>query len=196
MPGAMPRASSILGFIAVPSASLELGDVDLTGYIRDIPDFPRPGVLFKDITPLLAEPKALREAVDRLSELCEPLRVDTIVSIEARGFLFAAPLAYCMGKPLVPVRKKGKLPFDTHSVTYDLEYGTDTVEVHTDGIAKGHRVLIVDDLLATGGTMAAAAKLVERTGGEIVGLAVLVELTELGGRGLLKDYNTLSLVKY
>ena len=130
-----------------------------------------------------------------MSEICAPLRVDTIVSIEARGFLFAAPLAYCTGKPLVPVRKKGKLPFDTYSVTYDLEYGTDTVEVHIDGISNGHRVLIVDDLLATGGTMAAAAKLVERTGGTIAGLAVVLELTDLGGRERLKDYNTLSLVK-
>ncbi|MCH8061949.1 MAG: adenine phosphoribosyltransferase [Chloroflexi bacterium] len=169
--------------------------MDLSEYIRDIPDFPRPGILFKDITPLLAEPRAFHEAVDWLSELCAPLRVDTIVSIEARGFLFAAPLAYCTGKPLVPVRKKGKLPFDTYSVTYDLEYGTDTVEVHIDGISNGHRVLIVDDLLATGGTMAAAAKLVERTGGTIAGLAVVLELTDLGGRERLKDYNTLSLVK-
>ncbi len=170
--------------------------MDLSEYIRDIPDFPRPGILFKDITPLLAEPKALHEAVDRLSELCAPLKVDTIVSIEARGFLFAAPLAYCIGKPLIPVRKKGKLPFDTYSVTYDLEYGTDTVEVHTDAISNGQRVLIVDDLLATGGTMAAAAKLVESTGGTIAGLVVLLELTDLGGRERLKDYTTLSLVKY
>jgi len=170
--------------------------VDLSEYIRDIPDFPRPGILFKDITPLLADPMAFHEAVDWLSELCAPLRVDTIVSIEARGFLFAAPLAYCIGKPLVPVRKKGKLPFETHAVTYDLEYGTDTVEVHIDGISNGHRVLIVDDLLATGGTMAAAAKLVERTGGTIAGLAVVLELTDLGGRERLKDYNTLSLVKF
>ena len=169
--------------------------MDLSEYIRDIPDFPRPGILFKDITPLLAEPRAFHEAVDWLSEICAPLRVDTIVSIEARGFLFAAPLAYCTGKPLVPVRKKGKLPFDTYSVTYDLEYGTDTVEVHIDGISNGHRVLIVDDLLATGGTMAAAAQLVERTGGTIAGLAVVLELTDLGGRERLKDYNTLSLVK-
>ncbi len=170
--------------------------MDLSEYIRDIPDFPRPGILFKDITPLLAEPKALREAVDRLSELCAPLQIDAIVSIEARGFLFAAPLAYCIGKPLIPVRKKGKLPYETYSVTYDLEYGTDTVEVHTDAISDGHRVLIVDDLLATGGTMAAAAKLVERAGGTIAGLAVLAELTDLGGRDRLKDYKTFSLVKF
>ena len=170
--------------------------MDLSEYIRDIPDFPRPGILFKDITPLLAEPKALREAVNRLSELCAPLQIDTIVSIEARGFLFAAPLAYCIGKPLIPVRKKGKLPYETYSVTYDLEYGTDTVEVHTDAISDGHRVLIVDDLLATGGTMAAAAKLVERAGGTIAGLAVLAELTDLGGRERLKDYKTFSLVKF
>lgn len=170
--------------------------MDLKQYIRDIPDFPKPGILFKDITPLLGEPKALKYAVDQIALMCSPHDVDTIVSIESRGFLFAAPLAYSICKPLIPVRKKGKLPYKTHSVTYDLEYGTDTVEVHTDAISKGQNVIILDDLLATGGTMAAAAELVEQTGGKVVGLAVLVELTDLNGRERLKDYNVISLIKY
>ena len=170
--------------------------MELREYIRDIPDFPRPGILFKDITPLLSEPAALRDAVDQMAALCHPQDLDTIVSIESRGFLFAAPLAYCLGKPLVPVRKQGKLPYDTHMVTYDLEYGSDTVEVHTDAISQGQRVLIVDDLLATGGTMAAAAKLVEQAAGKVAGLIVLVELTDLKGRERLKDCDIMSLIKY
>ena len=170
--------------------------MDLKEYIRDIPDFPKPGIVFKDITPLLAEPKALKYAVDAIADLCSSHNVDAIVSIESRGFLFAAPLAYSMCKPLVPVRKKGKLPYDTHSVTYDLEYGTDTVEVHTDAISHGQNVIILDDLLATGGTMAAAAELVEQSGGKVSGLAVLVELTDLNGRERLKDYDVMSLIEY
>ena len=170
--------------------------MDLKEYIRDIPDFPKPGIIFKDITPLLGEPKALKYAVDQIAALCSPHDVDTIVSIESRGFLFAAPLAYSMCKPLVPVRKKGKLPYDTHSVTYDLEYGTDTVEVHTDAISQGQNVIILDDLLATGGTMAAAAELVEQTGGKVTGLAVLIELTDLNGRERLKGYDVMSLIEY
>ena len=170
--------------------------MDLKEYIRDVPDFPQPGILFKDITPLLRHPPALRHAIDKMGEMCAALNPDTIACIEARGFLFAAPMAYKMGKPLVPVRKKGKLPYQTHKVTYDLEYGSDTVEVHVDAIAAGHRVVIVDDLLATGGTMAAAAKLIEKTGGEIAGLAVLVELTDLNGRARLGDYDLISLIEY
>jgi len=170
--------------------------MDLKKYIRDIPDFPRPGILFRDITPLLGQPAAFRYAIDQLAEQCYSREVDTIVSIESRGFLFAAPLAYRMDKPLVPVRKSGKLPYMTHSVTYDLEYGTDTVEVHADAISHGQRVLIIDDLLATGGTMSAAARLVEQTGGEVICLAVLVELADLKGRERLKEYETISLIQY
>ena len=170
--------------------------MDLKKYIRDIPDFPKEGILFKDITPLLAAPSAFAMAVDQIASLCGPYNVDTIVSIESRGFLFAAPLAYRMGKPLIPVRKKGKLPYNTHSVTYDLEYGTDTVEVHTDAISHGQRILILDDLLATGGTMAAAAELVEQTGGNVAALTVLIELTELNGRDRLPGYEVISLIQY
>ncbi|MDA0769952.1 MAG: adenine phosphoribosyltransferase [SAR202 cluster bacterium Casp-Chloro-G4] len=170
--------------------------MDLTEYIRDVPDFPQPGILFKDITPLLSHPPALRQAIDQMGERCAALNPDTIVCIEARGFLFAAPMAYKLGVPLVPVRKRGKLPYQTHSVTYDLEYGSDTVEVHVDAISQGHRVVIVDDLLATGGTMAAAAKLVEQTGGEIAGLSVLIELGDLHGRDRLGGYEVISLIEY
>ena len=173
-----------------------MGSMDLKEYIRDVPDFPRPGILFKDITPLLSHPPALRHAIEQMGERCAALEPDTIACIEARGFLFAAPMAYQMGKPLVPIRKKGKLPYLTYEVTYDLEYGSDTVEVHVDGISDGHRVVIVDDLLATGGTMAAAARLVEQTGGEIAGLSVLIELCELKGRDRLNGYDLISLIEY
>ena len=167
----------------------------LKDYIREVPDFPRPGILFRDITPLLKDAAAFHEAVDQLVEYSASLHVDAIVGIDARGFLLAAPLAYRLGKPLVPVRKEGKLPFQTHKVTYALEYGSDAVEVHIDAISQGQRVLIVDDLLATGGTMAAAAKLVETTGGRVAGLAVLVELVDLNGRGCLEGYDLLSLIR-
>ena len=170
--------------------------MDLKDYIRDIPDFPAPGILFRDITPLLKDSAAFRDAIDRLADYYESREFDTIVGIDARGFLLAAPLAYRLGKALVPVRKQGKLPFKTHKVTYKLEYGSDAVEVHTDAIANGQRVLIVDDLLATGGTMAATASLVEKTGGRVAGVGVLVELTDLNGRALLGGYDVLSLVKY
>lgn len=170
--------------------------MELTDYIRAIPDFPRPGILFRDITPLLKDPFAFQETVDRLAEYCISRDVEVVVSIESRGFLFAAPLAYRTGKALVPVRKKGKLPFDTHTVTYALEYGSDAVEVHTDAITRGQRVLVVDDLLATGGTMAAAVKLVEETGGQVAGLAVVIELTDLNGRSCLGGYDIFSLINY
>ena len=170
--------------------------MELKDYIRDIPDFPAPGILFRDITPLLKDSVAFREAIDRLADYYETREFDTIVGIDARGFLLAAPLAYRLGKALVPVRKEGKLPFKTHKVTYELEYGSDAVEVHTDAIADGQRVLIVDDLLATGGTMAATASLVEQIGGHVAGVGVLVELTDLNGRALLGGYDVLSLVKY
>ena len=170
--------------------------VELRDYIRDIPDFPVQGVLFRDITPLLKNPEAFRAAIDMFVSRYDGVSVDSIVGIDARGFLLAAPLAYAMGKPLIPVRKEGKLPFETHRATYQLEYGSDAVEVHTDAIADGHRVLIVDDLLATGGTMAAVTKVVEETGGRVAGVAVLVELTALGGRGRLEGYDVYSLVRY
>ena len=159
----------------------------LKEHIREIPDFPTPGILFRDITPLLGHPQAFRHAVDQLAERFASEPFDTVVAIESRGFVFAAPLAYRLGVPLVPVRKKGKLPFDTHSVTYALEYGSDSLEVHVDAIGEGSRALIVDDLLATGGTAAATVRLVERSGASVAGLAFVVELTELGGRDALPD---------
>lgn len=170
--------------------------MDLKQYIRDVPDFPSPGILFRDITPLLMSPAAFHESISLLQSRYTSEQVDTVVGIDARGFLFASPLAYSMRKPLVPVRKKGKLPFDTHSVTYDLEYGSDAVEVHVDAISHGQNVLIVDDLLATGGTMAAAARLVEKTGGHVAGVAVVVELTDLKGRDLLSEYDVFSILQY
>ena len=170
--------------------------MELKDYIRDVPDFPRPGILFKDITPLLKEPRAFRHVIDRFTDYYASRRIDVVIGIEARGFLFAAPLAFHLEKPMVPVRKVGKLPFDTHSVKFSLEYGDDAVEVHTDAISPGQRVLLVDDLLATGGTLAAGARLVERTGGRVAGAAVVVELGDLRGRDRLKGYDVFSLVSF
>ena len=170
--------------------------MQLESYIRGIPDFPMPGILFRDITPLLGDADALKSAIDRMFELCEPMHPDAIVSVESRGFLFAAPLAYRMGKPLVPVRKHGKLPHMKHTVDYDLEYGTDTLEIHRDAIGAGQRALIVDDLLATGGTVAATAALVRLCGADVAGYAFLVELAGLNGRKRLADEPIVSLITY
>ncbi len=170
--------------------------MELKDYIRDVPDFPRPGIVFKDITPLLKDATAFRNVIETFADFYEDRPVDVILGVEARGFLLAAPLAVRLEKPLVPVRKEGKLPFQTHSVQYALEYGQDAVEVHTDAIAPGQRALLVDDLLATGGTLAAAASLIEATGGYVAGLAVLVELLDLRGRERLRGHDLLSLVEY
>ncbi len=170
--------------------------MDIKEHIREIPDFPTAGILFRDITPLLGHPEAFRYAVDLLAARFESERLDSIVAIESRGFLFGAPLAYRLGLPLVPVRKEGKLPFDTHSVTYALEYGSDSLEVHVDAIDAGSRALIVDDLLATGGTASATVNLVERSGGSVAGLAFVIELTDLGGREALAGYRVESLVTW
>ena len=170
--------------------------MDLKAWIREIPDFPKPGILFKDITPLLKEPEAFSYAVDRMAGHCGGKGVDVIAGVEARGFLFAAPLAVKLSRPLVPLRKAGKLPYDTHRTSYALEYGDAAVEVHTDAIAPGSRVLIIDDLLATGGTLAACTRLVESSGGQVAGLAVLVELEDLRGRDRLQGYDFFSLVSY
>lgn len=170
--------------------------MDLKTCIRDISDFPRTGIVFRDITPLLGNPEAFRQAVDALMARYEGHSIDKVVGIEARGFFFAAPLAYSLGKPLIPVRKQGKLPGRTHAISYALEYGTGVVEMHADAITPGERVLIVDDLLATGGTLAAAAELIEEAGGVVDELAVLVELTELAGRDTLAEYEIFSLLQY
>ena len=170
--------------------------MELRNFIRDIPDFPRPGILFKDITPLLAEPWAFQEAVDRMCEACTAHACDAVASAEARGFLFAAPLALRMRKPLIPLRKPGKLPYRTFSHKYDLEYGSAELHVHQDGIKPGSRVLLVDDLLATGGTMRAGCVLVEKAGGMVAGCAFLVELGFLKGREVLAPYEVFSLIQY
>src|SRR6476646_6069384 len=162
--------------------------MDLKAFIRDIPDFPKPGVVFKDITPLLADPVAFRNAIDRIGVHFDGRPVDAIAAAEARGFLFAAPLALRLHKPLIPLRKPGKLPFRTYSLKYDLEYGSAELQMHSDGLKEGARVLLVDDLLATGGTMKAGCQLIEKAGGCIAACAFLVELTFLKGREVLQPY--------
>lgn len=168
--------------------------MDLASYLRDVPDFPKPGILFKDITPLLASPAAMRHAIDRLATL-DVGRIDKVAAIESRGFLFGVPLALQLGVGFVPVRKPGKLPWKTNRVEYVLEYGTDAVEIHQDAIAAGDRVLLVDDLLATGGTLAAACQLVESCGGVIAAGACVVELAFLGGRRRLAPHRIETLVR-
>jgi adenine phosphoribosyltransferase len=176
--------------------SLKSDELDLTRYIRDIPDFPKPGILFRDITPLLASPDAFRQAVCRLAQFARDRKIEAVAAAEARGFLFAAPLAFELGSPLIPIRKRGKLPYQTLSYTYDLVYGSDTMEMHADAVAPGARVLVVDDLLATGGTMDACCRLIERAGGQIAACAFLIELLALGGASRLQRYCLFSLVKY
>ncbi|MGL6097169.1 MAG: adenine phosphoribosyltransferase [Fimbriiglobus sp.] len=170
--------------------------MDLNSYIRDIPDFPKPGILFKDITPLLADPSAFEYAISRMAAHYATTEIDAIAAAEARGFLFAAPLALQLRKPLVPLRKPGKLPYRTYSLKYDLEYGQAELHMHVDGVAAGAKVLLVDDLLATGGTMAAGGKLIEQAGGVVVGCAFLVELGFLNGRAKLPGYDVFSLMTY
>lgn len=164
--------------------------------IREIPDFPKPGILFYDITTLLKDPAGFRGVIDGLKKNYEGLHVDTVIGIEARGFIFAPALAYALKAGFVPVRKPKKLPGETSRITYDLEYGTDTLEIHRDAIGEGHRVLIIDDLLATGGTASAVAKLVGEMGGEVVGLGFVIELTFLKGREKLNGHNVFSLLQY
>lgn len=168
---------------------------DIKRHIRDIPDFPKKGIIFKDITTLLKDKHVFKEVIDRIADNFKNKKVDFVLSVEARGFLFGAAVAYKLGAGIVPVRKKGKLPFKTHVVTYDLEYGSDTLEIHQDAFRRGTRILIVDDLLATGGTTKAVVELVERMGGKVVGIAFLIELLPLKGRDKLKGYNVVSLVK-
>src|SRR5262245_35756006 len=170
--------------------------MNLAKHIRDIPDFPKPGILFKDITPLLSEPAAFQEAIDRFLDHFRQRPIDAVAAAEARGFLFAAPLALVMKKPLVPLRKPGKLPYRTHHLQYDLEYGSAELHVHTDGFFAGARVLIVDDLLATGGTLAAACQLIEKAGAKVAACTVLVELLFLKGRDKLKPHEIFSILQY
>jgi adenine phosphoribosyltransferase len=170
--------------------------IDLKTVMRSIPDFPKPGIMFRDITPVLADPAAFQEAIRRMAEPYKKGEVDVVVGTESRGFIFGAPIALELGAGFVPVRKKGKLPSKTTSVTYALEYGTDTLEMHVDAIKPGARVLMVDDLLATGGTMAAACRMVSQSGGRIVGIEFLIELSFLPGRKVLAEYPVRSLIVY
>ncbi len=169
---------------------------ELERAIRNIPDFPKPGIQFKDITPVLADARLFSGSIDLLTEPFPPGTVDAVVGIDARGFIFAAAAAVKLGAGFVPVRKKGKLPYQTHEQEYDLEYGTATVAVHVDALKPGSRVLLIDDLLATGGTAAAAAALVRKLGGQILEISFLIELSFLHGRQKLKDYPVRSLVVY
>jgi adenine phosphoribosyltransferase len=170
--------------------------IDLATKIRDVPDFPEKGILFKDITTLLSDGPAFRQALDQLTEQVRDWGIDVVVGMESRGFIFAAPIAYLLGLGFVPVRKLGKLPSRTISAEYALEYGTNTLEMHVDAIERGTRALVVDDLLATGGTVGATIDLIERLGGEVAGTAFLIELTFLGGRRHLDGYRVATLIKY
>jgi len=165
-------------------------------FIRDVPDFPKPGILFKDITPLLQSPEGLKLSIDRLAALVDPSTYDAVCGIESRGFIFGTALACQLGKGFVPIRKPGKLPWKTESESYELEYGVDTIEIHVDAAENGKRFLMVDDLLATGGTMGAALSLVRRIGAEPVACAFVIELGFLPGREKLGDIPTHSLIKY
>ncbi len=170
-------------------------DLNLADYIRSIPDFPKPGILFYDITPLLAAPEAFRRAVVDMANPFRREKIDVVAAAEARGFIFAAPVALELNASLVPIRKPGKLPFHTQSLSYDLEYGADTLEIHADAIAPGAKVLVVDDLLATGGTVGACCRLVEKVGGRVVGCSFLIELPGLGGAKRIAQYKTVSLIR-
>jgi len=170
--------------------------MNLADYIRDIPDFPKPGILFKDITPLLAEPAAFHYAIQLLISHYEEQKVDAVAAAEARGFLVAAPLAIGLKLPLIPLRKPGKLPFQTYSHQYELEYGTAELHIHVDAVRPEARVLVVDDLLATGGTMRAGCQLIKKAGGQVAGCAVLVELDFLNGREKLSPFEVFSLIRF
>ena len=170
--------------------------MDLKSLIRDIPDFPKPGIMFRDITTLLRNPQGLSYTIDSLAEKCSGMSADYIVGMESRGFIFGTPLAYKMGVGFIPVRKPGKLPGEVYFAEYELEYGVDRLEMHKDAMKSGSRVLIVDDLIATGGTAAATAKLLQQAGCELVGFAFVIELQALGGRQKLPEVPIVTLVEY
>lgn len=173
-----------------------IGPEELSRAIRDVPDFPKPGILFKDITPVLSDPLLFAGCIDLLAANVPKGSIDTVVGIDARGFIFAAAVALKIGAGFVPIRKKGKLPFTTHEESYELEYGSNTVAIHTDAVARGSRVLLVDDLLATGGTAAAAANLLRKIGADIVEITFLIELGFLQGRRKLSDFPIRSIISY
>ena len=168
----------------------------LENSIRNIPDFPKPGILFRDVTTLIQNKSAFKKSIDLLAKKYKGKKIDKVVGVEARGFIFGAALAHKLGSGFVPVRKKGKLPYKTISATYELEYGTDTLEIHKDAITRGEKVLIIDDLLATGGTVNAVVELVKQLQGKIIGIGFIIELVDLHGRDKLKDYPLYSLVKF
>ncbi len=170
--------------------------VNLREYVRDVPDFPKPGILFRDITPLLASSVAFEAAIDLFAARYAELEIDTIVAAESRGFIFGAPLSLRLNASFVPIRKPGKLPYDKHSHSYDLEYGSDTLEIHSDAIARGQRVLVIDDLLATGGTVEACVKLLENFSAEIVECAFCIHLSGLEGEKKLEPHSVFSLLEY
>ncbi len=169
---------------------------NLRKLIREVPDFPKPGINFYDITTLLLDPEGLEGTIDALVEACRGMQIDTVIGVEARGFIFGTPVAYQLGAGFIPVRKPKKLPAEKVSISYDLEYGQDTLEMHKDAVGKGHKVLIVDDLLATGGTAKAVVDLVESVGGKVAGLLFVVELDFLNGREKFKGHNVQSLIHY
>jgi adenine phosphoribosyltransferase len=170
--------------------------MDLAKMIRDVPDFPKEGIVFKDITTLIKDPEAFKRVIDLLTEHYSEQQIDVVVAVEARGYIFGAPVAYQLGVGFVPVRKVGKLPAETVRAEYELEYGTDAVEMHRDAIEPGQRVLIIDDLIATGGSAAATAHLVETLGGEVVSIAFLIELGFLKGVDKLKEYDVFTMIEY
>ena len=170
--------------------------MDLKALIRDIPDFPKPGILFRDITTLLRDPQGLQYTIDSLTEQCQPLKPDFVIGMESRGFMFGVPLACNLGVGFIPVRKPNKLPAPVYTVEYALEYGTDRLQMHQDAFSPGSRLLIVDDLIATGGTANAAAQLVQQAGGELVGFGFVIELAALEGRKHLPDVPIVTLLQY
>jgi len=175
---------------------METEQSHLRPFIRNIPDWPKKGILFRDITPLLAQAEVFLEAIDLMTAPFSGMGIDYIASVEARGFIFGSAVAQKLKAGFVPIRKKGKLPYKTESVTYNLEYGTDTLEVHCDAIKKGSNVLMLDDLLATGGTMASACQLVKKIGGSVIGISFLIELKNLDGRSKLQGYNIHSVITF
>jgi adenine phosphoribosyltransferase len=170
--------------------------MDLRTLVRDVPNFPKEGIIFKDITTILQDPEGLKEAINQMQEPLEGIEFDYVIGPESRGFIFGVPIAYNTNKGFIPVRKAGKLPYTTKSKEYALEYGTAEIEMHIDSIKKGDKVVIIDDLLATGGTSKAMVELIEELGGEVVKLVYLIELEFLEGRKLLEGYNTQSIIKY
>ena len=173
-----------------------MSNASLEKSIRNIPDFPKPGILFRDVTTLIQNKSAFKKSIDLLAKKYKDKKIDKVVGVEARGFIFGAALAHKLGAGFVPVRKKGKLPYKTISTTYELEYGTDTLEIHRDAIAGGEKILIIDDLLATGGTVKAVVDLVKQLQGKIVGIGFIIELVDLHGRDKLKEYPLYSLIKF